>query len=66
MYLSSGARTQQNGLFPLKGQKPEFIAYDWIKQIKKKVYFEELLEVIVDGKENITEKVLEMQKAPLD
>ena len=65
-YLSPAGRVQQSGSFPLKGRKPEKIAFDWIKQIKKAVYFEELLEVIVDGKEDITEKVLEMQKAPLD
>ena len=66
VYLTPAGRVEQKGSVPLKGQKPEKVALDWIKQIKKEVYFEELLEVIVDGNEDITEKVLEMQKAPLD
>lgn len=65
-YLSPAGKVQQGGSFHTRGRKPEAIAYDWIKQIKKEVYFEELLEVMVDGNEDITEKVLEMQKAPLD
>ncbi|WLR53540.1 hypothetical protein LC048_13510 [Mesobacillus subterraneus] len=65
-YLSPAGRVEQRGSFHIRGRKPETIALEWIKKIKKEVYFEELLEVIVDGKEDITEKVLEMQKAPLD
>ena len=65
-YLSPAGRVQQSGSFPLKGRKPEKIAFDWIKQIRKEVYFEEVLEVIVDGNEDITEKVIEMMEAPLN
>lgn len=65
-YLSPAGRVQQGGSFPLRGHKAEQIALEWIKQIQKEVYFDELLEVIVDGNEDITEKVLEMDKAPLD
>ncbi|WP_423408006.1 hypothetical protein AABM38_20390 [Heyndrickxia sp. MSNUG] len=50
----------------MRGRKSEKIAFEWLKQIKREVNFEELLEVIVDGKEDITEKVIEMEKAPLD
>lgn len=56
----------QGGTFPLRGRKPEQVAIEWIKQIKKEVYFDELLEVIVDGSEDITEKVLEIEKAQLN
>lgn len=65
-YSFPAGRAQQGGSFPLRGRKPEQIAFEWIRQIKKEVNFEELLEVIVDGKEDITEKVLELEKAPLD
>jgi hypothetical protein len=65
-YLSPAGRVQQGGSFPLRGRKAEQIALEWIKQIQKEVYFEGLLEVIVDGDNDITEKVLEMEKAPLD
>lgn len=65
-YSFPAGRAQQGGSFPLRGRKPEQVAFEWLKQIKREVNFEELLEVIVDEKEDITEKILEMEKAPLD
>lgn len=52
----------KSGDFPLRRRPPEQIAYEWIKQIKRKVHFEELLEVVVNDKEDITQKVLEVAK----
>jgi len=65
-YLSDAGRVFQSGTFPLKRRKAEEVAYDWLQQIKRKVTYKELISVIVDGKEDITEKVLKMEKAPLD
>lgn len=65
-YRTEGGRAQQSGTFPLRRRKPEEVAYAWLQQIKRKVTYQELILVIVDGKEDITEKVLEMEKAPLE
>lgn len=65
-YLTEGGRAQQSGTFPLRRRKQEEIAFEWLQLIKRKVTYKELISVIVDGKEDITEKVLEMEKAPLD
>ncbi|MBT2637008.1 hypothetical protein [Bacillus sp. ISL-39] len=65
-YLTEGGKTQQRGNFSLKRRKPEELASDWLQEIKRKVTYQELISVIVDGKEDITDKVLEFQKAPLN
>ena len=65
-YLTEGGKAQQKGTFPLRKRIPEEIAFEWLQQIKRKVTYKELKSVIVDGKEDITGKVLELEKAPLD
>jgi hypothetical protein len=50
----------------LRGKKPEAVAFNWWKQIRKEMpYWPELVKVMCDG-EDITEKVMELEKAPLD
>lgn len=65
-YITEGGRAQQSGTFLLKRRKSEEVALDWIKEVKRQVTYKELISVIVDGKDDITEKVLELEKAPLD
>lgn len=65
-YVSNENEVMQRGSFPLRGKKPEEVAYAWWKQIRKEMpYWPELEKVIVDG-EDITEKVKELEKALLD
>lgn len=52
----------KSGDFPLRRRLPEQVAFDWIQQIKREVHFEELFEVVVNEKEDITEKVKELHK----
>ena len=56
MLIVNGIRIAKGGTFPLRRRKPEEVALDWIKEIKKEMNVEQVLEVIADG-ENITEKV---------
>lgn len=65
-YLSNAGRVMQRGSFPLRGRKPEKIAYDWLQQIKRQVTYQELISVVADGDQDITEKVRELEKAPLE
>jgi hypothetical protein len=55
-YTSPAGPVLQQGEFYLKGRTPESIAYEWWKDIQKKVYTDELIEVKAN-KEDITEKV---------
>ena len=61
-YLSDAGRVFQYGTFPLKRRKPEEVAYEWLQQIKRQVTYRELISVIVDGEEDITDKVVEREK----
>jgi hypothetical protein len=65
-YLTDGGRAQQSGSFPLKRLKPEEIAFQWLQEIKRKVTYQELISVFVDNNVGITDKVRELEKAPLD
>lgn len=65
-YISNDNQVMQRGSFPLRGKTKEDVAFDWWKQIQKEIpYWPEIVKVVVDG-EDITEKVKEMDEAPLD
>lgn len=65
-YLTRGMRSQRSGSFPLRGRAPERVAADWITEIKKEMDVDGLISVIVNGKEDITEEVNKLLRAPLD
>lgn len=56
MLLVNGIRIAKGGTFPLRGRKPEVVALNWIKEIKKEMNVEGILEVVADGID-ITDKV---------
>lgn len=59
-----GNKVLQRGSFPAKGRKPEKVAYDWWRELKKEMNVEIKMEkVMIDG-EDKTEEVKEMEKAP--
>jgi glycerol-3-phosphate dehydrogenase len=65
-YISNDNKVMQRGSFPLRGKPKEQVAYEWLRQIKRQMpYYEEVEKVTADG-EDITEKVKELEKAPLD
>jgi hypothetical protein len=65
-FISSDNKIMQRGSFPLKGKAKEVVALEFWKWIKREMPFEcEIEKVTVDG-EDITEKVKEMDKAPLE
>jgi hypothetical protein len=60
------SKSMRSGSFPLKGRKPEEVAYEFWKWIKSEEPLELVMEkVIVDG-EDITEQVKELEKGPLE
>jgi hypothetical protein len=65
-FISSDNKIMQRGSFPLKGKTKEQVAFEWWKKIRREMpYGGELEKVLADG-EDITEKVKEMENAPLD
>jgi hypothetical protein len=65
-YISNDNHSYRKGSFPLRRKKKEEVAHEFWKWIKgEHPYKCEIEQVIVDG-EDITEKVKEIEKAPLD
>jgi hypothetical protein len=64
-YNSPAGVVLQRGEFYLRGKSPKQIALEWIQQIKREVYFDGLVSVIADN-QDITEKVMELEKPLLD
>ncbi|MEH7012435.1 hypothetical protein V7087_16745 [Neobacillus niacini] len=65
-YTSNDNKVMHQGSFPLKRKTKEEVAFEFWSWIKKEHPYEcEIEKVIVDG-EDITEKVKELAKAPLD
>jgi hypothetical protein len=62
IHYKSDSRGLQKGTFQQRGQKPEKIALDFWKQIKKEMlYRAELEKVIVDGDQDITQLVKDLE-----
>jgi hypothetical protein len=65
-YITNGNKVMQRGSFPLRRKKPEEVAFEWFRQIRREMPFgAELEKIIVDG-EDVTELVKELDNAPLD
>jgi hypothetical protein len=56
-YISPAGNVTQGGTFPLRGRSPEHIAFEWIQQIKRQIYYEGLIEVVVNVDQDITKEV---------
>jgi hypothetical protein len=60
-FSATGGKVLKSGSFPLRGRKPEYIAYQFWKQIQKEQPFEVQLEsVIANGDQDITNLVLDL------
>lgn len=62
IHYTASSKITQGASFPLHGQKPEKVALDWWKQIKREMsYRVELEKVIINGDQDITELVKELE-----
>jgi hypothetical protein len=62
IHYKSDSRALQKGNFPLRGRKPEKVALEFWKRIKKELSQHVQLEkVIVDGDHDITQLVKELE-----
>jgi hypothetical protein len=64
--IENNGRILQRGSFPLKRKKPEEVAYEFWKWIKKEMPLEIAIEQVIADGEDITELVKELDEAPLD
>jgi hypothetical protein len=62
IHYISDSRAVQKGSFPLRGRKPEYVALEFWKQIKTAMsHRAELEKVIVDGDQDITQLVKDLE-----
>lgn len=62
-FSTSAGKALKSGSFPLRGRKPEYIAYQFWKQTQKEQPHEvHLEEVIVNGDQDITDLVLDLEQ----
>ncbi|ALC92048.1 hypothetical protein AM500_21310 [Bacillus sp. FJAT-18017] len=70
-YISNpGSVWEQNaerkGNFPLRGRKPEQVAHEWIRKLRKEISNFTVVRVTVDGEHHITKAVLQLDVIPTD
>ncbi|WHY75695.1 hypothetical protein QNH20_16365 [Neobacillus sp. WH10] len=62
IHYSAASRGYKKGAFQLRGRKPEYVALQFWKQINKELsYRAELEKVIVEGDQDITQLVKELE-----
>lgn len=57
VYVSRGIKAYRSGSFPAKGRSQVKIAIDWIQDIKKEMDVDEIIEVIANSNQEITEEI---------
>ncbi|MFJ5713099.1 hypothetical protein [Neobacillus sp. NPDC093127] len=63
IHYIGASRMYQKGSFQPRGKKPEYVALQFWKQIKKDMsYHVELEKVIVEGNQDITQLVKDLEK----
>jgi hypothetical protein len=61
-YISNEIKVLQGGSFPLRGKKPEQVAYDWWRQLKREMSYSGELEMVIADGEDITGLVRALEK----
>lgn len=63
IHYKAESRLRQSGSFLLRGKKPEEVALEFWKQIQKEMSYHVVLEkVILNGENDITEQVKELEE----
>jgi hypothetical protein len=60
------SRASRSGSFPLRGRKPEKVALEWWKQIKKEMGYRAVLDKVLADMEDITQLVKDLEKKELN
>ncbi|CEG26026.1 hypothetical protein [Bacillus sp. B-jedd] len=66
-YISGlGVKGENSGIFPLRGRRPEEVAFDFLRQLRKELYKLEMFRVTLEDTEDITDKVRQLDVIPTD
>jgi hypothetical protein len=64
-YIAS-SRVSQSGSFPLRGRKPDKVALEWWKELKKEASYRATLEKVTADGEDITQLVKDIEDEELN
>jgi RNA 3'-terminal phosphate cyclase len=64
-YIAS-SRVSQSGSFPLRGRRPEKVALEWWKELKKETSYRAALEKVTADGEEITQLVKDLEEEELN
>jgi hypothetical protein len=65
IHYKGDSKALRRGSFPLRGRKPEWVAFDFWKQIKKEMPYPVKLEEVIAAGEDVTQQVKELEKQEL-
>jgi hypothetical protein len=63
-YIAS-TKVSQSGSFPLRGRKPEKVALEWWKELKKETSYRATLEKVTADGDEITQLVKDLEEEEL-
>jgi hypothetical protein len=62
IHYKADSKMMQRAFFPVRGRKPEKVALDFWKEIKKELSYRVELEEVFAAGEDVTEKVKELER----
>jgi hypothetical protein len=65
IHYKADSKLMQRSSFPLRGRKPEWVAYDFWKSIKKEMPYRVELEEVFAAGEDVTQQIKELEKQEL-
>jgi hypothetical protein len=65
IHYKADSKLMQRASFPLRGRKPERVAYDFWKSIKKEMPYPVVLEEVLAAGEEVTDQVKELERREL-
>jgi hypothetical protein len=65
IHYKADSKLMQRASFPLRGKKPERVAYEFWKSIKKEMPYPVVLEEVLAAGEDVTQQVKELEKQEL-
>jgi hypothetical protein len=65
IHYKADSKIMQRSSFPLRGRKPEWVAFDFWKSIKKEMPYPVVLEEVFAAGEDVTDLVRDLEKQEL-
>jgi hypothetical protein len=65
IHYKADSKIMQRSSFPLRGRKPEWVAFDFWKNIKKEMPYSVVLEEVLAAGDDVTQQIKELERQEL-